>query len=885
MKYPGLKIVVLIFLWMLPAVVSAQFEFRSASILDIIKTLEDETDMRFLYRESQLAGIRVDLFSDSVNIFDDLRKELETYKLTLKIDLDRNQALIFKSRTADTRSSISISGQVVDAQTGERLPYATIHWDLNGKRSGTASNSSGVFRIASGLTADSFTVTASYLGYQSEEWTFDINSAKNYNDITLRLEPRAITNNEIIITGSSFSAFTDTSYQRFVNNGVLNPLGDNNTVKALQALPSVNTTTALNNGINVRGSSEDATVVLLDGITIYNQSHLFGLLDSFNSNALQTSGFYYDVTPAQFQATPGATLSLITRTGSLNKFSGNAGFSNTSGNITLEGPLKKGQSSWLISGRSSFLNQLDWFGSSDLIAYGLNVDRPQELLADNLTDLDSRLVIPGDSDALFYDIHAKSYFENDNGSRLIASIYAGGDQVNQDAERFVRRFNPDNPRQRFSLTPVSTNNEWGNYSGSLNYKTPSGARAYSNFMAGFSIYRSKFSKDDFVYNRIDAESPGSPQVFIYELRNESIFNELKADYSADLFFDNLQATLGSSYQYLSGEYYEESFDRPGLLTDYRAHLIDFYGQADLNQFENLSLNSGLRLHYFSNGNFLRLSPRIKLQLWPNRPVSLGAGYSRNYQFTHRLSFYNVSSPDIWVISSEDQPPTSVDYLTGGLYIRPFTGFLFQVEAYYKWIDNARLFDLNTQSLINSIESSPWLANYEGKNRGIEVMSRYDHRLFQWTNSYTWSRAEFTNPVINDASPVYEPGEYFYADWDRTHNYTGTLQIKVTRGLNAFGSLTLATGTPNRLYLVGYEAQERLDNYQRLDVGLEYKTGIGNQQIEFNASVYNVTDEKNPWYREINVVIDNSGTRSQLGAESVDIYDLGIQPSFNITVWF
>ena len=95
----------------------------------------------------------------------------------------------------------------------------------------------------------------------------------------------------------------------------------------------------------------------------------------------------------------------------------------------------------------------------------------------------------------------------------------------------------------------------------------------------------------------------------------------------------------------------------------------------------------------------------------------------------------------------------------------------------------------------------------------------------------------------------------------------------------------SVGTPNRLYLVGYEEQRRLDNYRRLDLGLEYVTGIGNQQVELNASVYNVTDEQNPWYRELNVVIDNSGTRSQLSSQAVDVYDLGIQPSFNVTVWF
>lgn len=123
--------------------------------------------------------------------------------------------------------------------------------------------------------------------------------------------------------------------------GTFSPLGESNAVRSLQMLPAVSMNTALNDGINIRGSSSDGFHVLLDGLTVYNQSHLFGLLDAMNADVLKSSGFYYDVTPAQYQAPLGGTLSLITRTGSINDFRSSFGISNTALKSTVEGPLIK----------------------------------------------------------------------------------------------------------------------------------------------------------------------------------------------------------------------------------------------------------------------------------------------------------------------------------------------------------------------------------------------------------------------------------------------------------------------------------------------------------------------------------------------------------------
>ena len=859
--------------------VLAQFSFDSSPLLQIIQTIENESEYRFLYRESQVAEISLSFSSTEETFIDDLKNNLEPFQIAVEADTSRKQIVLYRSSQSPASHTVSIGGQVVDAQTGERLPYATIFWESGNKIDGTASNASGVFRITARTTNEVFTLNSSYLGYQIKRISLDLSNGNSFEDITLRLQPETVQGNDIVITGFTYTPGSDSIYRNFVNTGVLSPFGENNTTRALQALPSVSSSTAINNGINVRGSSSDATHILLDGITIYNQSHLFGLLDSFNPNALQTSGFFYDVTPAQIPSAPGGTISMLTKTGSLNNFTSSAGISNTAFNATLQGPLKQGKSSWLLSGRTSTMNNLNWFGNDALIAYGLNIKRPREILADDLTDFQSRLVEPGTYDAAFFDLHGKMYFEFENGSRLIAGAYYGADDVSQNAERLVRRFDPNRPNQRFSRQEVQTLNKWGNFSSSLSFKTPLSNALYSSSMAAISIYETDFNKDDFVYNRI--ESNGNEiQVFTFPLKNRSVFNEFKVDQSFDLVLPSVQWTFGGSFQYFLGEYFEESFDRPGFLNTFESSLLDLYAQLDYTELEIMDLHVGTRLHYYTAGDYLNFSPRVKLKFFNEKPLSFGFGYSRDYQFTHRLSFYNISSPDIWIISNEEQPPTASDYFTAGIYAKFFGNTLFQVEGYYKALDNARLFEINAQTLTNSFDSPPWLFDNDGTAKGIEFMIRNRFRKLTLNNSYTLSESVFNNPAILNETE-------FYAAWDRTHSFNSFLEYTFIPNLTAFASFTASSGVPNRLYFLRVEEQQRLDNYRRVDAGLEYSFDIHDTKLEINASVFNLLDRQNTWYREVNLVIDTSvpENRRRLSSQPVNVYDLGIQPSFNMMVWF
>ena len=426
----------------------AQDSSSPKTLLELISSIEQTSDMRFLYREALVSNINVTVSSDSPTLYEDLRTQLLEFNIGLQVNSERNQALLFKTGNKQNKQEAVISGYVVDAETGDRLPYSTISWFENGEITGVASSTSGTFHARINSSGSSIPLLFSFVGYESKRVDFDISSKSELTDIAVRLQPRLYGGSEIIVNGNALFSPSDTVFSSLIEAGSFSPLGDNNSAKALQSLPSVLAGPAIQDGLNVRGSSSDGFRVLLDGITLYNQSHLFGLLDGLNADVLRTSGFFYDVTPAQFRAPLGGTLTFLTKTGNLQNYESSVGLSNTALSATLEGPIVLGKSSFLFSGRHSYIDDINWFNNQGIIKYGLDIDRNYDFQSDTVRKFVDRNIQNVSGNAFFYDLHGKLYFETTSGSQLIASMYFGKDEANQSYDRRIQQqsqeFNTNN---------------------------------------------------------------------------------------------------------------------------------------------------------------------------------------------------------------------------------------------------------------------------------------------------------------------------------------------------------------------------------------------------------------------------------------------------------
>lgn len=455
------------------------------------------------------------------------------------------------------------------------------------------------------------------------------------------------------------------------------------------------------------------------------------------------------------------------------------------------------------------------------------------------------------------------------------STYFGFDDIEEEASRLFRSFDPLSGEETKFLQ-VKTRNAWNNAAISGQYQRPIGDIAYSKTTIGFSVFDAEFSKEDFTFTQIS--TAGFLESFTSPLIIENVLNEFSLKQDVDITLWETVQSFGISYHFFDGEYFEDSILRPATFLEDEAHKIDAYWHSRLALGSVAELDTGLRMHYFSNGEFLKWSPRIKTSFLPLESFRISAGFSRNFQFLNRVSFSNVLSSDVWVMVNQEQPPSEVEQYTAGLVFSPAGSFLIQVEGFLKYFDNLRLHEINTFSTANVLNPTPWFFDNEGKSEGIELSLLHNYKKLSFSHALALSRMEISNPEINN-------GDAFAAEWDRTWQYSFQAEIEFSKSFQANLGVVYATGAPDKLSQFEANKESRLGDYFRSDLGVTFTKPFGNALLNTGLSIYNLFDRNNPWYREQTFVLDSSQPSERLIAVPADVYDLGFQPSFFVRVSF
>ena len=892
---PFLAFLLLGMAFVFPDAVLAQDQraYQDASIRHVIDDIQAVTPYRFLYRDALITGKTVSFEAPTDKLIDALSAALRPHQLQLQVDEARQQILLSKAPKPDPAPPAVLTGQVIDDQSGARLPFATITWYEGKQLRGVAANAAGLFHLPLDVPTPNLILTASYVGYEARQIRLNLQSLPD--SLPIRLMPETLFGHEVVINSTVLDAELDTTWHHLIRPGLFSPLGESSVYRSLQSLPAVSLSTAFSQGLNVRGSKADGFQILLDGIPIYNQNHLFGLFDAFNEDALQAVGFYYGVTPAHFQAPPGGTLSFVTRTGSQTDTRLQVGLTNTALKGTAEGPLWGGQGSWLLSGRHSYLNAVDWFNNGALVAQGLDVGRQ---IGVGRLERQPALSL-GTSSARFFDLHGKLQRESPGGNRLMVNVYLGGDNtLHREAERAFNRSRPSDSTFSLQRQLVNTRNRWGNAAASVHDQRTLRPNVYSHTLLAFSHYDSRFEKDDFIYPDTskawrqpggpDQPPPGgsngprkdfTPVIAPFEHSNDLVEWKLAQHIDVATRLGGV-FSLGYALHRYTITYEEDSILRNGYGNTNRSNQFDFFAQYE-GRVRDLDVQAGIRSHYFSQGRFLRLSPRLHVRLWPQMPVSLGLGYSRNHQFLHRLYLEHENSSDVWVMSTADQGPGNVDNLTGGIYVKAAPNVFFQAEAYLKSYENLRQHESIAAWQRNRPESvlfTPWIHDNQGRARGLELMLRHRLGPLLWTHSYTLSRMDIINEDIDNGDP-------FPADWDRRHQFNTHVQGTIKTHLTWHLTWLITSGAPNTLAYASPTEADRLPTYHRMDAGLTYQRTFQGVTLEATASVYNLYDQQNTWYRNPVPFVNGPEASRPVVYVPVDIYDLGFQPSFSFSFTF
>ncbi len=742
---------------------------------------------------------------------------------------------------AQAPAHVTISGYVRDAATGENLIGVAVVQPGTGL--GTATNTYGFYSLTlptAGL--DSVRLVANYVGYQRQRWATPATGSRQHD---FRLPAAANELAGVEVVGSSPDA--DDRGPRGTRMGTINVpiaqikrlpkfMGETDVLKVLQLLPGVQGGSEGSSGLYVRGGSPDQNLVLLDGTPVYNAAHLFGFFSVFNADALNNVELIKGGFPARYGGRLSSVLDISMKEGNDQALHGEGAISLIATRLTLEGPIKKGVASFIVSGRRTYFDIL----AQPLIKAQLNDDRQK-----------------GSLGYYFYDLNAKLNWKVSPRDRLYLSAYRGYDNFYSNL-RDANETPDDYNRSDINLG-------WGNLTSALRWNHVVNDQLFVNTHLTYSQYQ--FDIGQASERRFLEQN--QPRTDTYALRYLSNIR----DWSLKTDFDYVPSP--AHYVRFGGQIIRHSF-RPGALSqkDNTASISSeavsgsrtlatesaLYAEDDYRLTPRLKLNAGLRLSSFFVDNKLypSLEPRLAARFMLTDEWALKASYARTTQYIHLLTNSGIGLPtDLWVPATAQVRPQVAHQISLGVartLRRRGEEFEFSFETYYKPMRN--LVEYREGASFLNTPDGDWqskITSGRGRAYGGELfLQKKTGRTTGWLGyTLAWSNRRF--PELNQ-------GKIFPYKYDRRHDvslvvihhFSPTLTLSGTWVYGTGNATTLSSGRfqvgPYQKYDdYGSRNSFRLAAYHRFDLDLSKTKKKRWGEVVNSLSIYNVYSRNNPYY--------------------------------------
>jgi hypothetical protein len=742
-------------------------------------------------------------------------------------------ALCF-STLAIAQQTYSVSGTVKDKKNGELLIGVSVKVSEDPTINVTA-NEYGFYSLS--LPAGTYTVIISNPGYKDFEQQIKVDQNMKLDLPLLPQEETTKTIDEVVVTAvkkdknlTSAQMGAETLNIKSIEKlPVL--FGEKDVMKTIQLLPGIKSNGEGSSGFSVRGGATDQNLILLDEAPVYNASHLLGFFSTFNSDALKDASIIKGNSPAQYGGRLSSVLDVKMKDGNNKDYNLNGGIGLISSRLSVEGPIQKEKSSFIVSGRRTY---------ADLF------------LKTNKDYKDNKLY--------FYDLNLKANYQINENNRIYLSGYFGRDVLG-----LGDTFNTD----------------WGNTTATLRWNSIISSKLFSNTSFIYSNYDYKISlkNDDTVFDlNSKIRDWNLKQDFTWFAGNKhSVRFGLQSIYHT-LTPSSASGTTVSSfprnprYSWENAVYINDDFKATEKLTiNYGVRLAIFsvLGGDTFNTYENGVLTDSKFLEKGKFGKtYVNPEPRISANYRINEVSSVKGGYSRNTQNLHLLSNSNSGNPtDQWIGSSYTVKPEIADQISVG-YSRNFNNNNYELnaEVYYKSMKNQIDFKNGAQIGFDAgsdVESE--LLFGKGRAYGLELIAKKKSgKLTGWI-SYTLSKTERKINGINN-------NEWYNARMDKTHDLSIVATYQLNPKWSFSGLFVYSTGNAVTFPTGKYELNgqtifqysnrnaDRMPAYHRMDLSATYEpTSNKRFRGSWTFGIYNLYGRENAYTINFEDNPDRPGT--------------------------
>lgn len=745
----------------------------------------------------------------------------------------------------------TVSGYVEDARSAEKLIGANVYEISSYK--GTVTNVYGFFSIT--LPADTFELVFSYVGYQSRIVKFNL--AKD-TIITVRLSS-AIELKEVEISALKKAekiqertqmSMVEIPMEQIKSLPVL--LGERDVLKVIQLLPGVQSGGEGTSGLYVRGGGPDQNLILLDGVPVYNASHLFGFFSVFNPDAINSVQLIKGGFPARYGGRLSSVIDIRMKEGNLQDYKVEGSVGIVASKLTIEGPIKKDKASFIVSGRRTYIDIL----AQPFIRFA---SKRQE---GNLK-----------AGYYFYDLNAKFNYRISEKDHFFISSYMGDDRA---YFKIKDEYVVNNKKY---TNKIDAGLGWGNITTALRWNRIINSKLFVNTTFTYSRYG--FVTKDYFSTEDDSTKT--------EYRSK--YNSGIYDWGAKVDFDYVPNTnhyikFGVSETYhtfIPGiSTFKSSLQGVGIDTTFGAqklyaHETGLYVEDDWAIGNRFKVNLGLHFSSFilTRKQYYSLQPRLSARYLLNNEWSIKASYAEMAQFLHLLSNATIGLPtDLWLPVTDTIPPQYSKQWAAGIAKTLKDSYELSIEGYYKTMENLLEYK-DGASFFNA--SGDWQQKVEigiGWSYGTEILIQKKKGRFSGWVGYTlsWTYRQFQN--LNFGRP-------FPYRFDRRHDVGIALTYQIRDNIDIGTVWVYGTGNaitlPTETYLANpfmdyygiiydyiynpnnyeflfntvdnFQARNdfRMPPYHRLDVGINFHKKLKRMERTWSLGVYNAYSRRNPFY--------------------------------------
>lgn len=661
-----------------------------------------------------------------------------------------NNIILYKKKRMKNNRRYTISGYVYDKTSGETLVGANV--SMADFSVGTTTNKYGFYSLTLGKEEEEIMI--SYIGFVDKKIKIRLDRNMHHD---FYIDPSNFEIGEVKVESSKNIKEHEYAGVTAISSMMMTQIplsfGEPDILKTVQLQNGVKSISGGASAYYVRGGNKDQNLVILDEATLYNPSHVLGIVSVINHEVIKNADFYKGYIPAKYSGMASSVMDVTTKEGNMQRMKIRGGVSILGSRIILEGPILSNKLSYMISGRKS------WFSL-------IEKDAPE-----------------------YYDINAKVHWKVSDKNKLYFSCYHGKDNITGDNNgtrwfnslaniRWNHIFNGKlflntslvyNKFHGINVTNITPRREWENGIEELQLKNT--LDFYLNDKNRFTTSL-QIGKHNFLIGR---------------------FKDRKVDIGIR---HNLSYSIAlTHHRYISNK----------LNLEYGFNFKQYGALGPVNLIE-LDDNKDYKSSYMSESGIYKkwnsFEPRVNVNYNIDENHRLFVSYSRLKQFVHSLDNYenDYDITKIWVPVSNNIDPIKTDLYSIG-YHGTKNKCSWKIDAFYKSIDNQ--IDYTTYPDLYSVSYEKYLHVGCARAYGVELGANYKLNKWDLRADYSFSRVFLNVDGINN-------GREYIAPYDIPHQ----LSLSAIYNLNSRWQLSALwqykTGRPFTLPVgqqVVYEDKE------------------------------------------------------------------------------